>query len=63
MTAEDVLERIEGLDDAQRERIRAWVERGSRPRPLEEGLWAAYRVLPATAREVVRDRLEPRTAH
>ncbi len=59
MAVEDLLEGLNTLDSAQRERLRSWVAQGSRPRPLEEQLWAAYRVLPAAARQAVRERLEP----
>ncbi|MBF6225285.1 hypothetical protein IU470_09200 [Nocardia abscessus] len=59
MTADlsDVLSRIDRLPVYERKMLAAWVERDARSFSEAEDLWAAYRTLPAEAREEVRTAL------
>lgn len=58
-TAAALLEQAESLSPAERERLQRWVGRGSRDRLGELELWAQYRRLPATEREIFRSDLRP----
>ncbi|MEV6065565.1 hypothetical protein AB0L82_03340 [Nocardia sp. NPDC052001] len=53
----DVLERIAALPSYERKMLASWVERDARSFSEPEDLWAAYRTLPADARDAVRQAL------
>lgn len=53
-----LVEDVEGLDPADRERLARWVERGRRDALPLERAWSAYRRLPAQARAEVHQALK-----
>ncbi|MEV6340783.1 hypothetical protein AB0M12_39460 [Nocardia vinacea] len=53
----DVLSRIAGLPEYERRMLAGWVRQDSRSFSEAEGLWAAYRTLPADSRDLVREAL------
>lgn len=60
---DDLLSALEALHPEQLQRLRLWINRGSRPRTDEETVWSNYRRLSSDARATVRSRLDEMLGH
>lgn len=57
VSAQELLEQADALDQSQRARLLRWARRGARQQAPEELLWARYRRAPSAAREALEEHL------